>query len=117
MRFVEEPQGARNGRGLCSLDPRVEITLYISEAGLVEFLVVRQRGLIDVEHYGEFFVGPLVGKSPVQKSDGAVRLQIEIVRVAAAGAGTVVILTQLLPEDIDVGDAFGPSVFASSACA
>jgi hypothetical protein len=56
-----------------------------------------------------------MGGASAQEGDGPIRLMVLIFGVAAAGAGTFVILLELLFEAVEIGDALGGSVDADPA--
>ena len=87
----------------------------IGEVGLDHFVVVGERGLVDVQYERQFFIGAAMGGASAQEGDGPIRLMVLIFGVAAAGASTFVILLELLFEGVEVGDALGGRVDADPA--
>lgn len=55
-----------------------------------------------------------VGGAGAQYRDGTVRLMIQVFGVAAASAGTFVVLPELVLEDVEVGDALSGRVDADT---
>ena len=115
LRLLIKPQSSRNGWSLGRIDPGVEDGAVVCEAGLLHLLVVGERGLVDVQHQCQFFLGAAVCRAVAQIRDGLIRLMVQVFGVAAAFAGAFVILLELGLQRIQVGDALAGRVRAHPA--